>query len=279
VERHDGAVWLHGLAAGPDRKVRFTLPDGSKVTLLLLRQVDAEASWKIESGGWRDLLMTTDQAFVAGDVATLMALGSATLSARLLASDDANLVAVAPAVKLVRDGAEYSATLASAGPANVPVAVKQAKPAGEVAPLPAGFAPSSRPRVVAAAPADADWERAATWSLTLPRQSAADAGTQRFLRIRYVGDVARLSAGGHLLTDDFSTGRPWLVGLARFAPELQKDDLQLAIYPLRKDAPIFFEPGHEPDVQGAQAVSLQSVELLTQSSVKMKLELPAAKKH
>jgi hypothetical protein len=149
--------------------------------------------------------------------------------------------------------------------------------------MPAGFAPSSRPRVVAAAPADADWGLAAQWTLALPKRSAgadssSDSDTRRFLRIRYVGDVARLSVGGHLLTDDFSTGRPWLVGLARFAPELQGGELQLAVYPLRKDAPIFFEPKLAPDVQGPQAVSLQSVELVTQYRLRLKMETAVEKK-
>jgi hypothetical protein len=84
--------------------------------------------------------------------------------------------------------------------------------------------------------------------------------------------VARLSAGGRLLTDDFSTGRPWLVGLARFAPQLQGDELKLSVYPLRKDPPIFFEPGLAPKVEGSQAVSLDSVELVTQYSLKLHLD-------
>jgi len=118
---------------------------------------------------------------------------------------------------------------------------------------------------------------AAVWTLALPKQGS-NANERRFLRIRYVGDVARLSAGGKLLDDNFADGRPWLVGLARFAPELQKNELQLSIYPLRKDAPIFFEPGLEPKVDGAQAVSLESVELVTQYSVRLRLEMPTQKK-
>jgi hypothetical protein len=268
VERHDGAVWLHGLAPSPTEKIKFTMADGRTVTLLLLRQVDAEVSWKIRSGGLTDLLMTTDQAFVDGDTATLESLGSPNLSARLLVSGSA-LTAADPAVKLTHDGADWSANVAAPGQGTIRLDAKQTKQAGEVAPLPAGFAPSSKPRVVAAAPAEADWTRAAEWTIALPK---ADAAAPRFLRIRYTGDVARLYAGEHLLTDDFSTGRPWLVGLARFRPLLQGQTLRLAVYPLRKNAPIFFEPGLVPDVEGAQAVGLQSVELVTQYAVKMKME-------
>lgn len=149
----------------------------------------------------------------------------------------------------------------------------QTKPAGDVAPLPADFKPSSRPRVVAAEPTDADWSRAATWTIPLPKPSAAP-DEQRFLRIHYTGDVARISAGDHLLTDNFADNRPWLVGLTRFAPQLTQDGgkLDLSIYPLRANPPIFFEPGYEPKIDGPQAVSLQSVELLTQYTLKLRME-------
>jgi hypothetical protein len=273
VERRDGALWLRGLTPGPDAKLRFILADGRSVTLLLLRQQDAEQSWKIASDGTTELLSTPQQVFVDGDVATLQNLGATNFSVRLLLGAEAVLSPVSTSVKLIHRGAEDQVTLATVEPPRIQIAAKQTKPAGEVAPLPAGFAPSSRPRVVAAAPTDVDWSRAATWSIILPKQTADQ---QQFLRIRYTGDVARLSADGHLLTDDFSTRRPWLVGLARFTPQLaQSRELQLSIYPLRKDAPIFFEPGLEPKVDGAQADSLQSVELLTQYSLKLKLVLHA----
>ena len=77
---------------------------------------------------------------------------------------------------------------------------------------------------------------------------------------------------------NFADGRPWLVGLARFTPQLQQNELQISIYPLRKDPPIFFEPGLEPKVDGAQTVKLESVELVTQYSLKLKLE-PSTPKH
>jgi hypothetical protein len=134
--------------------------------------------------------------------------------------------------------------------------------------------PSSKPRSVAAAPTEAEWSRAATYSIPLPKSALADTPSQQhFLRITYTGDIARLSVNGHLLDDNFADGRPWLIGLDRFSSLLGPNrELKLSIYPLRKDAPIFFEPGLEPKVDGPQAVSLQSVELLTQYTLKLKLQ-------
>jgi hypothetical protein len=156
----------------------------------------------------------------------------------------------------------------------------QTKPADAPAPLPADFKPSNRPRVVAAEPTDADFSRAAIYSIPLPKSAFTDSAIeQHFLRITYTGDVARISINSHLLDDNFADGRPWLVGLTRFTPQLQKDPtLQLSIYPLRANPPIFFEPGHEPKPDAPPA-SLQSVELLTQYSLKLRLEPAPAKTH
>jgi hypothetical protein len=43
-----------------------------------------------------------------------------------------------------------------------------------------------------------------------------------FLKVDYVGDVARLSAKNRLLDDDFYNGISWSVGLKRFRDEIYK---------------------------------------------------------
>jgi hypothetical protein len=152
-------------------------------------------------------------------------------------------------------------------------AVKQTKTADAPAPLPADFKPSNRPRSVAAAPTDADFARAATYSIPLPKSALTHTPTeQHFLRIHYTGDVARLYVNGHLLDDNFPDNRPWLVGLTRFAPQLTQagGKLTLSIYPLRPNPPIFFEPGHEPKPDAPPA-AVQSIELLTQYTLKLKM--------
>ena len=149
------------------------------------------------------LLLTPQQAFVDGDVATLENLGAKNFSAQILPYASAHLTAVDSKVKLGQTGAEFSATVPGSA-AVVPIDAKQTKQAGEVAPLPAGFSPSGRPRVVAAAPTDAEWNRAAVWTIfPRPQQTqftlAQHLGEKRFLRIKYAGDVMHLTAGGKLL--------------------------------------------------------------------------------
>jgi beta-galactosidase len=272
VARHDGALWLHSLEPGEDCKLSFTLPNGRSVTILLLRQQDAEQAWKITSGNTTQLLLTPQQAFIDQDVATLENLSSPDFTARLLPGTEATLASANSTIKLNRSGTGYTVALPTKTLPSIQIAAHQTKPAGDVAPLPTGFTPSSKPRVVAAAPSESDWSRAAKWTLSLPKE-VPSANEQRFLRIRYVGDIARISAGNHLLTDNFLTGQPWLIGLKRFAPELQSGhELQLSIYPLRQNAPIFFEPGYVQKFDGSQTANLLSVELLTQYSLKLKME-------
>ena len=276
VATRDGAMWFPGLQPGQrGDSIRFTLAGGHHVTLLLLDQKEAEQAWKIRVGGNTALISTPQQAFVDGAFITLEDLGAKTFEANIIPEGAMRAVAVDPGMKLGHSGADVTATSSSAAAAIVPVIARETKPPGEVAPLPADFKPSGRPRVVAGAPADADWSRAGTWTLTLPK-TAPSTGEKMFLRIKYEGDVMRLSASGKLLDDNFADGRPWLVGLERFAPQLQKSDLNLSIYPLRKDAPIFFEPGLEPKVEGTQAATLESVELVTQYSLKLRMEAPRA---
>jgi hypothetical protein len=282
VTRRDGAIWLNVGISGPTAKMRFTLADGRTVRLIVLGQGNVEKAWKVSSGEETELLVTsqpTDQVFVDGGLVTLQRMSTGNFVAFLLPGDDAKLVSVDPGVRIAETslGLYVGPLRTTLRSSDVMLEAKQTKPAGEVAPLPADFKPSGRPRVVAAAPTDADWSRAATWTFTLPKNEPA-AGEKRFLRIKYVGDVMRLSAGGKLLDDNFADGRPWLVGLTRFAPELEKNELQLSIYPLRKDAPIFFEPGLEPKVEGAQVDELESVVLVTQYSLKLKLEAAATKR-
>jgi hypothetical protein len=269
----------------------FNLPSGKRVTILLLTQNDAEHSWRISTGTATGFLRTTQQAYLDGNVVTLQNLGEDTRQGAVLLRGSFtwsvtpnDIGYLAPLDKAGHEitksvGIEEMAREASrhpAPPAVVKLTATQTKPGDAPVPLPADFKPSTRPRVVAAAPTEADWSRAATYSIPLPKSALADApstGAQHFLRITYTGDVARLSINGHLLDDNFADGRPWLVGLTRFAPQLTQSGgkFTLSIYPLRRDPPIFFEPGHEPKVDGPYADSLQSVELLTQYTLKLKL--------
>jgi len=282
VTRSEGTIVLHKTEFAGTTLARFILPGGKKVTVMLLEQRTAEDAWKIATGNQPYLLTTPQQIFIDGNVATLQNLADNSFLFEVLPStpEVKSLDSNTDIVRLT-DGGFNSAFSPKPKSAWQVLTSTQTKPADAPAPLPAGFKPSSRPRVVAAAPTDADFARAATWSIPLPASALADTPTeQHFLRITYTGDVAHLSTTidgkPQLLDDNFADGRPWLVGLSRFAPQITKSGgkLDLSIYPLRPNPPIFFEPGHEPKL----GASLESVQLLTQYTLKLKLEPTTARK-
>ncbi|HEY3761185.1 MAG TPA: beta-galactosidase [Verrucomicrobiae bacterium] len=121
---------------------------------------------------------------------------------------------------------------------------------------------------VAMAPVDDDFKQAAIWRIKLPAN--LDLSTDPLLRIHYVGDVARVTLNGKLLTDNFYNGTVFEVGLRRYAPGIFNTDLRLEILPLRKDAPIMLPKEGQPDFGGKQSiVSLDSVELVPRYQVEL----------
>ncbi|MBR1933450.1 MAG: beta-galactosidase [Prevotella sp.] len=91
------------------------------------------------------------------------------------------------------------------------------------------------PAKVAEAPTEADWEQAAVYRITVPKEAITK--FRRLLSISYQGDCARLYADGKLIADHFQYGRPFLYGLWRLPEGVT--ELQLRILPWQKDAPIY----------------------------------------
>lgn len=70
------------------------------------------------------------------------------------------------------------------------------------------------------------------WRTRLPTDAFVGV-SDIFLKVEYQGDIARLSAAGHLLTDDFYNGMPWYIGLKRFRNQVDSGPLELSIVPWR----------------------------------------------
>jgi hypothetical protein len=131
------------------------------------------------------------------------------------------------------------------------VRFEQIRAAGEPRPIPLGS------QGVAEAPSDADFAAAAVWRIHLP-EFEPDADLR--ISIDYAGDVARLMAGGKLLTDNFYNGSRFEVGLGRYAGRMQGEELTLQILPLRADAPIYLPD--DADRGGAVVRGIDLVEEL-----------------
>jgi hypothetical protein len=116
-------------------------------------------------------------------------------------------------------------------------------------------------RRVVMEPDDADFNRAAEWSVKVPADVLA--GPNRpVLQINYEGDVARLYAGHRFLDDNFYKGTTFEYGLWRLTPEELAQGLDLKILPLRQDTKLFLEKSARPEFTDSQDVlKLKSVSL------------------
>jgi hypothetical protein len=150
--------------------------------------------------------------------------------------------------------------------------VEQIRTAGPLREIPMGKITDA----VAAAPEDSDFTNAAVWQIKLPAD--LNLAVDPILRINYVGDVARLSLDGKLLTDDFYNGNPLEVGLRRYAPQILRGDLFLKILPLQKNAPIYLAKEAEPAFEHARSlVALREIQIIPRYTVQLESRVPSAK--
>ena len=95
-------------------------------------------------------------------------------------------------------------------------------------------------------------------------------GSQRAGEPVTIGDVARVTLNGKLINDDFYNGLPLEIGLRRYAPDILNGELQLAVLPLRQDAPIYLpaEVRSLHDTQGGLA-ALKSIAVFPRHQVEL----------
>jgi len=115
---------------------------------------------------------------------------------------------------------------------------------------------------VAEAPEPEAFKGAAEWSIQVPETSHPTVRNV-FLRITYVGDIARIYADKRLITDDFYNGAPWQVALGQISGLGADPTLELQILPMRKDAPIYLPAsGRITFPASGQVAELKEVEVV-----------------
>jgi len=74
-----------------------------------------------------------------------------------------------------------------------------------------------------------------------------------------------------MILDNFYNGRPFDLGLRRYAPAIYEKELRLAILPLREDAPIFLP--HPPNFSGNSAVvALARLDVIPRTHVTLQID-------
>ncbi|TDC11061.1 glycosyl hydrolase family 35 [Nonomuraea longispora] len=113
----------------------------------------------------------------------------------------------------------------------------------------------------ASAPTDADFDQAAVYRITIPREVFTDE-EEVLLRLDWIGDVGRAYIGGRLVADQFWYGPAWEIGLRRFREEFLEHGIELRLLPLSEDAPVFISPLVRPTAcPGGSVLELRSVTL------------------
>jgi beta-galactosidase len=251
--------------ASPGRGAAFRIPgtDGSSVQVVLLSDSDSLALWKGAFQGRDRVFLTKAGLVLDGD------------TARLTSGERSDLsLGIYPAPAGVAGGEPDGifTRYRPAPPAAISFAASFAlvQAAGSAREIPIGRI--SEP--VATEPTDSDFKKAAVWRIRLP--AGIDMASDPILRIHYVGDVARFTLNGRLLVDDFYNGRPFDLGLRRYAPEIAGGELEIEILPLRRDAlsggkqRIFLAESARPDFKGADSVAaVESVEILPSYGVQL----------
>ncbi|AYB29071.1 beta-galactosidase [Chryseolinea soli] len=95
------------------------------------------------------------------------------------------------------------------------------------------------------------------------------------LRICYKGDRAMAFFDGLLVADHFYYGKPWDIGLKRFLPKLQQQDMVFIFHPVSKTAPYLadFEPSEIPDFTKEDSVlQVEKVDVIPEYKARLSIK-------
>jgi hypothetical protein len=227
IARANGQVTINGLAPGLDPAIEIRRNDGHRTQILLLSKDQAQDIWKATVAGRERLVYSAADVYFDGDQLHLSSTDPAKIGFGIFPDAAGD---VAGFRRQANEGI-FAAYIATMEPVHAVADVRPVREPGAVAPVRMG-------KEVAQAPEDSAFEAAGRWLIRVPDVKSPAAG-QILLRIAYQGDIARLYAGGRLITDDFYHGAPWEIGLREIPAADLKQGLDLQILPLRADAPIY----------------------------------------
>lgn len=217
----------------PGRRVAHVVAgrDGAELRVVLLDEADSLALWKAEWRGRERVFLTRAGLVINGDELRLSAEQTDDLAVSVFP-------ALAPSADLFSPLTVHRMP-AQQGPTAVEVTAL--RPAGPAREITFGWTTPA----VAVAPTAPDFATAAAWKLEFP--AGLDFAAAPLLRIRYVGDVARIHVGERFVLDDFYNGDVVELDLARHAAALAAGAaITVEILPLRPDAPILLPEGARP---------------------------------
>jgi len=261
IRRTGGKVIVTRIPAAFGTTLILRSGNGQTVSIMLLTQHEAENAWRVNLDGQPHLLETEQEYFADSDHIVLRSEGTPNTAFSIYPALDRPLRA-AQSSPTPTHGPNESTYHLSVPEQHIDL---HFDPTRRAAPVPAvRLSPplSWEPNGVAMAPPDSEFDKAAQWNIAIPKDFLTGV-SDVFLEVEYAGDVARLSSHGRLLDDDFYNGKPWGIGLRRFADPIRQGSLDLSILPLREDAPIYLDERFRPNFGGeAQIDELKSLRLV-----------------
>ena len=244
VTRADGCVYINGTQPGTD--VAFTVESSGKriVRIVVLGRAQAENTWKCRLAGQDSVLLSPADLFFESTAVHMRARDVGDFSLSVFPDLKSPSRSGQSIEKAGVDGV-FSKYKLPVKPKNIQICWQKTRETDPSGPVKMGKRVPWRQGAVATAPIDSDFARAGVWRISIPKD-ALNGVDDVFLQVGYVGDVARLYAGGRLLDDDFFKGTVWEIGLKRFMNGALAGDLQLKILPLRKDSPFYIPRGAWP---------------------------------
>lgn len=258
VAREAGQLRIHEIKAALRSFAEFT-HNGRVVKVLLVTDADSRKLWKLS-----DRMVITSAGVVEDNAEMRLnhEVGERTTFSVLPSS--ARVATTGSALKSVRSGDFASYSIATRAKAKATVRSEKLKSAGPAREIKKGS------QGVAEAPIDSDFDGAAVWRIHL---TPGDPNNEVVLRIKYLGDVARVYLDGQLLTDNFYNGNAFEVGLNRY-PSIYRGELLLKVLPLRKDAPIYMAKDAWPsfDANEVSVAKVDAMELIEQTTTRVQFK-------
>jgi hypothetical protein len=252
---------LNDIKPGTKVAARIRLADGSAIQIVVVDQKASLAIWKGAFQGRDRVFLTKAGMVIDGDGLRLTSTSPENLNVGIYPAP-VSLASGGKILSTKTDGIFKCFSLPAQRTAKFVATFNKIQDAGSLREIPLG----KIDQPVATAPLDADFDQAAVWRITIPKD--VNLGTDPILRVHFVGDVARVMLDGRLITDDFYNGNAIDIGLRRHAPEILNGDLRIAILPLRKNAPVYMAESARPQFGNAASVAdLQGIEIIPRNQL------------
>ena len=219
-------------AIEPSSSVVFegNLPTGKRLQIVVLTREQTESATRISLGDGDHLVLSSQEMYSDGRLLTLRALAQPDFNFSVwpsLPSTQGSSLRV----EAQPDDGIFKSYRAFGIPRTV---LASWTPEQFVKPKPISLSD------LATVPTDEEIEAAPRWQVRLPSDAFVGV-SDLFLKVEYQGDIARLSADGHLLTDEFYTGMPWCIGLQRFQRQVESGPLEITIVPWRDRSQVILD--------------------------------------